>query len=250
MPHAPTVLAALDRALRSEPSRPLVTYYDGASGERVELSVVTFANWVHKIANLLDDELMLEPGDVVAVRLPTHWQAAVCIVGAWTAGLAVRLDTDGPEPAVSFVGPDALDDPAAVAGRPVACSLRPLAAPFVDPLPDGWLDFAREVPPQPDALINAAGGGPEVDALVDGDAMVSHADLALQSEDAAIDSGLLASGRLLTDANPARRSDLLVALATPILLGGSVVLVDRCDDRQRAEIAAQERVTARWWVAG
>jgi len=250
MPHAPTVLAALDHALRSEPSRPLVTYYDGASGERVELSVVTFTNWVHKIANLLGDELMLEPDDVVGVRLPTHWQSAVCIVGAWTAGLAVRLDADAPEPAVSFVGPNATDDPAAVAGRVVACSLRPLGGPFVDPLPAGWLDFATEVPPQPDALIAAPGGGPEVVALVDGGVAISHADLAARAEDAAIDSGLLSAGRLLTDANPARRSDLLVALVTPILLGGSVVLVAHCDDRRRADIAAQERVTARWWATG
>jgi uncharacterized protein (TIGR03089 family) len=251
MPHAPTVLAALEHALRREPSRPLLTYYDGSSGERVELSVVTFTNWVHKIANLFGDELMLDHDDVVQVRLPTHWQSAVCIVGAWAAGLPVRLDTAGPRAGASIVGPDAVADPATVTGggSVVACSLRPMAAPFDQPLPDGWLDFAREVPPQPDALVVAPDAGPETVAVVDETGSLTHAELAVAAEEAAIEPGLLTGGRLLTDANPASRRDLLVALAAPVLLDASVVLVARCDDEQRATVADQERVNARWWVA-
>ena len=47
----------LDAALRSDPARPLVTFYDDATGERIELSVTTYANWVAKTASLLQDEL-------------------------------------------------------------------------------------------------------------------------------------------------------------------------------------------------
>ena len=39
--------------------------YD-ATGERVELSVATYANWVSKTANMLQDGLAAEPGAVRA----------------------------------------------------------------------------------------------------------------------------------------------------------------------------------------
>src|SRR5690606_33707705 len=51
----------LSSALAADPGRPLVTFYDDATGERVELSVATFAYWVAKTANLLQDELSAEP---------------------------------------------------------------------------------------------------------------------------------------------------------------------------------------------
>jgi hypothetical protein len=46
------VLAA---QLRRDPGRPLVTFYDHATDERVELSVTTYANWVAKASGLLTD---------------------------------------------------------------------------------------------------------------------------------------------------------------------------------------------------
>src|SRR4051812_31192843 len=67
----------LRRALAAEPSRPLVTFYDDATGERVEFSVKTFDNWVAKTANLLVDGLGAEPGAKVVLALPLHWQTAV-----------------------------------------------------------------------------------------------------------------------------------------------------------------------------
>src|SRR5262249_8331331 len=56
----------LAQALARDPGRPLLTYYDDATGERAELSATTLANWVAKTANLLQDELALSPGDRVA----------------------------------------------------------------------------------------------------------------------------------------------------------------------------------------
>ena len=52
-----TFPAALAATLRTDPGRPLVTFYDDATGERVELSVATYANWVAKTAGLVQDEL-------------------------------------------------------------------------------------------------------------------------------------------------------------------------------------------------
>ena len=68
---------------------PLVTFYDDATGERIELSGATFGNWVAKTANLLVDGLGAEPGDQVALALPPHWQTAVWLFACWSAGLVV-----------------------------------------------------------------------------------------------------------------------------------------------------------------
>ena len=47
----------LRRWVRDHGASPLVTYYDPGRAERVELSGVSFANWVDKTSNLLVDEL-------------------------------------------------------------------------------------------------------------------------------------------------------------------------------------------------
>ena len=44
-------------AVATDPTRPLLTWYDDATGERTELSGATLANWVAKTANLLVDEV-------------------------------------------------------------------------------------------------------------------------------------------------------------------------------------------------
>ena len=59
-------------ALTADPARPFVTFYDDTTGERTELSVRTFDNWVAKTANLLQDELSASLGSTLAVALPTH----------------------------------------------------------------------------------------------------------------------------------------------------------------------------------
>ncbi len=51
----PAVLVALQRRARSSGAEPLLTHYDLAGGGRTELSVATFANWVNKTANLIED---------------------------------------------------------------------------------------------------------------------------------------------------------------------------------------------------
>src|SRR6476619_5240625 len=92
MPTPETFPAALTASLRGDPGRPLVTFYDDATGERVELSVTTYANWVAKTAGLVQDELDVERGGLVLADLPTHWLGAVWLGAAWTAGLVVTDD--------------------------------------------------------------------------------------------------------------------------------------------------------------
>src|SRR5689334_8516009 len=88
LPATPTTFpAALGTLLRREPARPLVTFYDDASGERVELSVTTYANWVAKTAALAQDELDAERGGLLLVDLPTHWLGAVWLGAAWSLGM-------------------------------------------------------------------------------------------------------------------------------------------------------------------
>src|SRR3712207_404560 len=88
----PGPAALLSRARDRDPARPLVTHYDDATGERVELSATTLDNWVAKTANLLQDEFDVGPGSTVAVALPVHWQTAAVLLGVWSCGAAV-LDT-------------------------------------------------------------------------------------------------------------------------------------------------------------
>ncbi len=89
-PSGPAALlaAARDR----DPARPLLTHYDDATGERVELSATTLDNWVAKTANLLQDEFDIGPGSTVAVALPVHWQTAAVLLGIWSCGATV-VDT-------------------------------------------------------------------------------------------------------------------------------------------------------------
>ncbi len=86
--------ALLDPILAADPAGPRITYYDDATGERIELSAVTLANWAAKTANFLSDEFALVPGARVSVLLPAHWQTAAVLLGAWWAGLEVTLEAD------------------------------------------------------------------------------------------------------------------------------------------------------------
>jgi hypothetical protein len=105
----------LSGAIAADPTRPQLTYYDDATGERTELSGATLANWVAKTANLLVDGLGLGQGDRALVLLPPHWQTAAVLLGCWSAGLSVVLTCPpdgGTEPVaeVAFVAAGRADE--------------------------------------------------------------------------------------------------------------------------------------------
>ncbi len=119
-------------------AKPFVTYYDDATGERIELSYDTFENWVAKTANLLVDGLGVTAGDTVAVRLPVHWQAAVVAFAVWRVGATIG-DSGA---AVAFADEPSLGAVSApeVVGLSLDAFGRRLAA-----APPGVTDYAAEV---------------------------------------------------------------------------------------------------------
>lgn len=244
-PRAATFAAALERLLRGDATRPLVTFYDDATGERVELSVATYANWVAKTAGLAQDELDLERGGQVLLDLPTHWLGAVWLGAAWTLGATVTddLSTAGSIDLV-VCGPDRVTDHARNRPRApvVAVSLRPLGGRFLEPLPATVTDYGSVVLAQPDVFV--AGDPPKpVDpawlAPSSSGVAVSQADLLAE---AAGSSVVAPGGRLLTDVNPIGRSGVATLLA-PMLLDGSTVWVRRPDEARWAARAEQEHAT-------
>jgi uncharacterized protein (TIGR03089 family) len=232
-----TFTSILARQLRGEAGRPLVTFYDHASGERTELSVTTYANWVAKTASLLAEEHDLERGGTIRVDLPTHWLGPVFLGAAWTVGLVVTQDDEAD---VHVCGPASL---ARWAGRaaevPVlASALHPLGARFGEPLPPGVHDYGAEVWSQPDAFVAADPPGSD-DLAVDG---LTHAQL---WDAAAASSHLADGGRVLTEENPASPSGL-PSFTEPLARGGSLVLVAHADPGRLEATYATERATARF----
>jgi uncharacterized protein (TIGR03089 family) len=241
-----TLIDALAEALREDAGRPLVTFYDIETGERVELSVATFDNWASKIANLLTDQLDHAPGDRIAIHLPPHWQTTVLTAGAWRAGLALELSASSAD--VTVVGPSPEPGADTASGDVIVCSLRPLGGPVLERLPDGWIDFAVEVPTQPDVLVQPVSVSPGDSAATLLTGPLSHADLLDQAVTTAGELGLPTGGRLITDANPARVSGMVPALAAPLAVGGSVVIVANASPDHRARIADQEHAATTLWL--
>ena len=89
-----TFAEVLAAQLRREPGRPLLTFYDHATDERVELSVTTYANWVAKASGLLSDVADLERGMTLRIDLPPHWLSPVFLGAAWTIGLRVTASDE------------------------------------------------------------------------------------------------------------------------------------------------------------
>ena len=223
----------LTRRATTNGTDPFVTWYGldpQGSSARTELSVRSFANWVAKTANLLTDELGLEPGERVELRLnhdyPGHWMTLIWTMAAWQAGLTV---TDGPGDVV-VTGPTPGTAPK-VPGY--ACSLHPLGIGLRD-LPPGWADFSTEVLAQPDDWF---GPGPD-----------SPDDLAWDSAERSCTLGELmtlpsSAGRVLLT-NPTSAWDVAQhCLVAPLLGGGSTVITTDVDETATARIAQDEKVS-------
>jgi len=228
---------ALRDALRVDPSRPFVTYYDEATGERVELSLVTYANWVAKASSLLADEHGLERGARIRVDLPPHWLSFVFLGAAWNVGLVVSGgDADDVEAVVC--GPRTLGRWAGGDALVLACALLPLGVRFAEALPAGVHDVGVEIWGQPDAF--APWDPPEAD-----DPATSWGLTQSDVVTAAAGSTLTGGSRLLSETDPASPPGT-ASLTEPLLCGGSVVLVAHADRDRLAAIAATERVSDRF----
>lgn len=218
--------------LATDPSSPLITFYDDATGDRVELSAATFANWVAKTANLLVDGLGLAPGDRATVRLPMHWQALVVVAGCLTAGLEVTTGAAADGPAVAFgTAADALP----VAADLVLLSLRPLGRGLEQSVAGVW-DYAVEVPGYGDRFVGPIPAG--TDLAIDGS---THAQLghAARAEPRGVRRILLAP-----DGDPYVDAAIFVnTYLAPLAGGGSIVLCRHCDPATLDRRAVSERAT-------
>jgi len=230
-----------DFRLAADPSGPLVTFYDDATGERAELSAKSLANWVAKTHFLLLDELGAGPGDRAFVRLPVHWLAAPVLLGCWYAGLEVVADPAGAS--VAFGDADSLlaalpDRAAERLDGAFAVSLLSMARPAAPP--PGMADYSSSVRPMPDSWREVqAQAGPDDPAL----AGQSRIALGLAAVQAADELGLGSGGRLLWSAPWTGPRDWVAALLAPLAVGGSVVLVRNPDPDRAAARAAAEQVS-------
>jgi uncharacterized protein (TIGR03089 family) len=222
------------RLLAAEPSRPFVTYYDEASGERTELSVKSLANWVAKTHHLLGTELGLGVGDTAAIALPAHWISVPVLLGCLTAGLQL---TPAGSADVAFAAASTLT--AVDAGDVFVIAPERAALGFGGQAPAGAADYVTAIRPQADAWATVqlpAGPG---DPALPG---ASRGDVA----DRAAGTGLPAGARLLTTREWRTPDDWVETVLAPVAVGGSVVLVANCTDETVLERRmAQERATVR-----
>ncbi|TQL67286.1 uncharacterized protein (TIGR03089 family) [Nocardioides albertanoniae] len=221
----------LARALQTSPGNPFVTFYDDESGERQELSVTTYANWVAKASSLLVDEHGLELGDSIRIDLPTHWLATVFLGAAWNSGLVV---TDAETPDAVVCGPETLDTWTADAGKrlTLACSLLPFGVRFADPLPHDVHDVGIEVWGQPDAFT-------PFDPPAADDAAVSWVGEETSHAELLGDGG---GARVLSTAPSASPAGAAL-LAGLLAGGGSLVLVTHATEERLATLAESERAS-------
>lgn len=237
----------LRSALAADPGRPLVTFYDDATGERVELSVATFANWVAKTANLLQGDLSAEPGDRLALLLPAHWQTAAWLLACASVGVVAEVGGDPAAADLVVSGPDTLDAARACSGERVALALRPLGGRFPT-APEGFLDYAVEVPSQGDRFAPYAPVDPEEPALVVGGRELTGAEVVEAARADAVPLGLTGpDSRILSGLPYDTWQGLAAGLYAPLATGGSVVLcrnLDRLGDDALDRRIESERVTA------
>ena len=239
----------LDAALRRDPAAPLITFYDDAADERVELSATTLANWVAKTANLLQDEFDVGPGSAVAVVLPPHWQTAAVLLGVWSCGATV-LDT-------------AAEDEEGLTGADVVLAAADRLAPLEEhegaellglslhPLGMGMTgyagparDFALEVRACGDTFAPYVPPDPAAPGLVVGGLQLTLGGLGEAAGELAQRLGMTAGDRVLVEEPTAAEAGPVAWLLAPLAAGASLVLCRHPDPARLPQRASAERVTA------
>jgi uncharacterized protein (TIGR03089 family) len=227
--------ALLDPLLDRDPVGPRITYYDDATGERIELSTVTLANWAAKTANLLRDELGAGPGSRIAVLLPAHWQTAAVLLGVWYIGAEVVL---GPAQAdVALCTADRIDDADAAVGpgEVAVLSLDPFGKPVAD-LPIGMTDYATSVRVHGDQIVPERNPGPALEGR-------SVTELLGAAADSAAAQGFTADDRVLSTARWDSADELTENLLAVFAAGASLVQVANPNAAQLDRRRDMERIT-------
>lgn len=238
-----TPAALLDAALLRDPARPLITYYDDAGDERVELSVTTFANWVAKTANLLRDDLGADAGTTVALHLPAHWQAAVWLGACWALGAVAAPGAGRAD--VAVVGPDHVGEPP-TADEVVVLGLGPLGLPrpgVPRPAPPS-IDYDLEIRSHGDRFVAGRPVDPQAEAMRTAEGSLSGAALVDLADRAADDWRLARGDRLLTTHTLDTAHAVLAGLLVPLAADVTAVLCRNLAPERLAARVASENVTA------
>ncbi len=223
--------------LRADPVGPRITYYDDATGERIELSAVTLANWAAKTGNLLRDELGAGPATRVGILLPAHWQTAAVLFGVWSIGAEAVLDAAGPIDMALCTATrlDEADSIVEPGGEVAVLSLDPFGRSVPD-LPIGVTDYATAVRVHGDQIVEERKPGP---ALAGRSVEQVLADCERSS--AAIE--LTANDRVLSTASWPGPDELIDGLLAVMAVGASLVQVANPDASALQRRAETEKVT-------
>ncbi|WP_337777072.1 TIGR03089 family protein [Mycolicibacter kumamotonensis] len=231
--------AILDPIMRADPVGPRITYYDDATGERIELSAATLANWAAKTGNLLRDELGAGAGSRVAVLLPAHWQTAAVLFGAWWIGAEVLLDAPNSDADIALCTADRLDEAdAAVAGRGgevVVLSLDPFGRPAPD-LPVGVTDYATAVRVHGDQITPERRPGAAL-------AGSSPDEVLTLCEKSAAATGLTSTDRVWSANDWRTPAELVDNMLAVFAIGASLVQVGNPDPGAQERRRDSEKVT-------
>ncbi|WP_099252001.1 TIGR03089 family protein [Mycobacterium sp. shizuoka-1] len=226
--------AVLDPLLKSDPMGPRITFYDDATGERIECSTVTLANWAAKTANLLRDELGAGPGSRVAVLLPAHWQTAAVLLGVWWIGAEVVLSGAAD---LALCTAERLDeaDEAAAGGEVAVLSLDPFGKPVPD-LPVGVTDYATAVRVHGDQFITETAPGPALEGR-------SVDEVLSAAWDSAEKSGITADDRVMSSLPWSTPDEVVAHLLAVFVAGASLVQVANPDPSALERRRSTEKVT-------
>lgn len=235
--------ALLDRA-RVDGAAPMVTYYDLASGERMELSTASLVNAAAKAAGVLRDDLDVQPGDHVGLYLGLHWQVPVWFAAIAAVGGVVVVDAADPAAATCVV--DIVDPAAPLGSAPeaIAAALAPFGLPGREPLPDIGRPLTEQATAarlQPDVFTPMQPPGSDDALLIDGAHRRSAGAVMDDALTLAEAVGVRGGGRLLLT----QGADIVSAAVIPLAVQAAVVLVagsPTAADLDR--IRAQEHITA------
>jgi uncharacterized protein (TIGR03089 family) len=232
--------AILDPMLRADPVGPRITYYDDATGERIELSAVTLANWAAKTANLLRDELGAGPASRIAILLPAHWQTAAVLFGVWWIGAEAVLGAGGPAD-LALCTAERLDEAdsaltdTAPGGEVAVLSLDAFGRPAPD-LPIGVTDYATAVRVHGDQIVPERHPGPALAGRSVDEILADCANSAAARE-------LTAKDRVLSSASWTRPGELVDGLLSILAVGASLVQVANPDPEALQRRIETEKVT-------
>jgi uncharacterized protein (TIGR03089 family) len=220
--------------LRADPVGPRITYYDDATGERIELSAVTLANWAAKTGNLLRDELGAGPGSRVGILLPAHWQTAAVLFGVWWIGAEAVLDSGVAD--VALCTAERLDEADGTGAGEVAVLSLDAFGRGVDDLPIGVTDYATAVRVHGDQIAAERQPGPTL-------AGRSVEQLLADCEKSSAARELTAADRVLSSASWDGPAELVDGLLAIMAVGASLVQVANPDPAALARRVETEKVT-------